>query len=133
MLHVIEQFRSSLQMPHLEETTGLAPDEYKPLMDDWEQAQGKIEQLAALSRMGGMLSTINCLLDLGVEGTEKRKRAVLPIIEKVRSEWLEMPNLEETGDPEVADEYKTLMDEWERVEHKFQKWRLHEIQTVGSA
>ncbi len=53
MLHVIEQFRSSLQMPHLEETTGLAPDEYKPLMDDWEQAQGKIEQLAALSRMGG--------------------------------------------------------------------------------
>jgi hypothetical protein len=83
--------------------------------------------------MAEILSTINCLLDLGAEGTEKRKRVVLPIIEKVRSEWLQMPNLGEMGDPEVADDYKTLMDEWERVEHRFQEWRLLEIQTVGSA
>jgi len=133
MLHIIEEFRSGLQMPHLRGTTELTPDEYRTWMDDWEQAQGKFDQWAVLSRMAGILSTINCLLDLGAEGTEKRKRGVLPIIEKVRSEWLQMPNLEEMGDPEVADEYKTLMDEWERVEHRFQEWRLHEIQTVGSA
>jgi hypothetical protein len=41
MVHIIEEFRSWLQMPHLGETTELTPDEHRTWMNDWEQAQGK--------------------------------------------------------------------------------------------
>jgi hypothetical protein len=130
MLHVIGGFGSRLKLPDLEETTEPVPDEYKTLMDDWKQAQAKLEQWATLSRMAGIISTTKCLLDLG---REKGKRGMMSAIEQSRSEWPQMPDLKGTGKPELADEYKTLMDVWERVEHEFLEWRLQEIQTVGSA
>jgi len=134
MLQIIRDFGPGLKMPDPEETTGLAPDEYKTLMDDWKQAQAKFEQLATLSRMAANLSTTKCLLDLGrASCSEEGKRGMMCAIEDFRSEWLQMPDLEKTGEPDVAGEYKTLMDEWEQVEQMFQEWRLHEMQTVGSA
>jgi hypothetical protein len=135
MLQIIRHFGPGLKMPNREEATEPVPDEYKTLMDDWKQAQAKFEQLATLSRMADILSTTKCLLYLvrAPSRTEEGKRGMMCAIEKGLSEWLQMPDLEKTREPGVADEYKTLMDEWEQVEQIFQEWRLHEMQTVGSA
>jgi len=54
-------------------------------------------------------------------------------IERFRAEWLQIANLQDGAEPDLADEYKALMDEWERVEDEFQWWALRETPAKGSA
>jgi len=134
MLSIIGEFGSRLQVPDPEETTEPVPDEYKTLMDDWEQAQNKFEQWTILARMKDILTSFDCMVDaVRAASTQKSKRAVVRGIGKHRSEWSQMPSLEEMAEPEIANEYKIMMDEWEQVEHKFEQWALDEIPAVGSA
>jgi hypothetical protein len=133
MLHIMGRFQSNVRMPDLEEMSEPVPDEYKALIDDCKQAQEKLEQCAILSNMGRILTTIECLVDVVGTASLTEKPAVEREIERFRSEWLRMPNLEEATLSEVAHEYTTFMDRWERAEHKYQEWRLHEIPPGGSA
>ncbi len=129
MLGIIGNFISSYY-PELKVTTEPVPDEYETLMQDWKRAQDEFGQWAILSRMAGILSTLDCYLD--VLPTTEDKRVFIRHIGEQRSEWLQMPDLEQTGSPAVADEYKALIDEWEQVEPKLYEWQLREIPAVGS-
>jgi hypothetical protein len=125
MLHVIGKFGSSLKMPDEEETV---PDEYKTLMDDWKQVHTTFRQWAMLSRMASIISSAKCLLSLG-----HASQGIMWAIENLRSEWLQMPNLEETVISELADDYRSLKEKWKPVERRILKWQLQETHTVGSA
>jgi hypothetical protein len=129
------RFIADLPMPDLEQVTKPIPDEYKALMDDSKRAQDEFQYWRILSGMMWCLDTSRCALEgirRGYCPTEKDKRATVRMIERQRSDWLGMPDFKETELPGVADVYKTLMDEWERVEHEVQEWQLRETPAVGS-
>jgi hypothetical protein len=103
-------------------------------VNDSKRVQDEFGYWAILSRMAGILSTADHLLDIPRERLkEKLKLELMRSFEEYRSEWLQMPDLGKSELPGVAEEYKALIEEWKRLERKIQEWQLREIPAVGSS
>jgi hypothetical protein len=132
-LNVIEEFGLQLQIPNRQIAAEPIPKEHKTLIEEWEQSQDMFEQWMSLSRMNALRQSFNCMVNLLQTRSYDKNHPLLENIESHRSEWLQLANLQDRAEPGLADEYEALIDEWERVEHKFQRWALRETPVMGSA
>jgi hypothetical protein len=110
MLSIIGEFGSQLRIPNRKRTAKPVPNEHKTLIHQWERSQDRFKRWMRLSRMRSVLTSFHALLNcLQTEPNKENHHVLVELIEKFRAEWLQIANLQDGAEPDLADEYKALI------------------------